>query len=92
MGKAGMAVTIMMKHEVRHFKSLVRKNASSSLIDYTLDAGVTDSIRPHFDSALAIVEGSSGIVHAAPRRRRKHDDALSILIAQARRHTHDALL
>ena len=37
MGKAGVAVTLMLKHEVRHSKSLVRKNTSLSLINYSLD-------------------------------------------------------
>ena len=87
MGKAGVAVTLMLKHEVRHFKSLVRKNASSSLINYSLDSAVTDRLRPHFDAALGRVERSSSRGAAAlPKRRRKQDDAIAILISQARRH------
>ena len=84
MGKGGTAVTIMLKHEVRHFKSLVRKNASSSLINFSLDSSVIDRLRVHFDTALGMVERGSTV--AAPKRRRKHDDALAILISQARRH------
>ena len=58
MGRAGTAVTIMGRHEVRHFKSIVRKNASSSsLADFSIDRGTLDQLRPAFERALAEVQG-----------------------------------
>lgn len=55
-GKAGTAVTIMGKHEVRHFKSLIRKNSSSSLIDFGIDYDTLNAMRPVFERALSEVQ------------------------------------
>ena len=52
MGKQGIAVTVMAKHEVRHFKSIVRKNSSSTLINFTLDYSILNSLREPFEHTM----------------------------------------
>ena len=45
-------MTVMAKHEVRHFKSIVRKNSSSTLINFTLDYSILNSLREPFEHTM----------------------------------------